>query len=289
MKVETARAILEAVKAHVARAVEPLHARIGELEGALAKATAELADKVAAIPLPKDGADGHTPTPEELRALIMPLIPPAPVVKDGVDGRTPTTEELRALIMPLIPPAPVAKDGRDGIDGKDGVDGANGKDGVDGRDALHLEILPGIDESKSVPRGTYATHRGGLWRAFEKTSGMRGWECIVNGVFHAEFEQHENLRWFHVGFEMADGTKKTAAFHVPAILDKGVYKAGEAYEIGDAVTWSGSLWIKQPKEDGKPHGHPGEIESGWRLAVKAGRPGRDGKDFTPAESKPVRV
>ncbi|MBF2850479.1 portal protein, partial [Escherichia coli] len=48
----------------------------------------------------------------------------------------------------------------------------------DGRDATALEILPAIDDQKSFPRGTYATHQGGLWRAYEKTHGMRGWECL---------------------------------------------------------------------------------------------------------------
>ncbi|HFS3955055.1 TPA: hypothetical protein ACHY0P_005121, partial [Escherichia coli] len=52
----------------------------------------------------------------------------------------------------------------------------------DGRDATALEILPAIDDQKSFPRGTYATHQGGLWRAYEKTHGMRGWECLVDGV-----------------------------------------------------------------------------------------------------------
>lgn len=60
------------------------------------------------------GDDGHTPTAEELVALITPLIPePVP----GKDGLTPTAEELVALITPLIPapvPGPAGKDGKDG-------------------------------------------------------------------------------------------------------------------------------------------------------------------------------
>ena len=43
------------------------------------------------------GADGHTPTEEELIAIIEPLIP------EVEDGHTPTDEELIALIKPLIP------------------------------------------------------------------------------------------------------------------------------------------------------------------------------------------
>jgi len=45
----------------------------------------------------EDGEDGHTPTDEELLALIKPLIPK---VKDG---KTPTTAELFKIIKPLIP------------------------------------------------------------------------------------------------------------------------------------------------------------------------------------------
>lgn len=43
------------------------------------------------------GNDGHTPTDEELVALIKPLIP------EPISGKTPTHEELLALIKPLIP------------------------------------------------------------------------------------------------------------------------------------------------------------------------------------------
>lgn len=48
------------------------------------------------------GDDGDTPTDDQLRALIIPLIPPP---KKGDDGKSPTREELLALIRPLIPPA----------------------------------------------------------------------------------------------------------------------------------------------------------------------------------------
>ena len=46
------------------------------------------------------GDDGHTPTVQELTALITPLIP-EPI--KGDDGVPPTNEELIALIQPLIP------------------------------------------------------------------------------------------------------------------------------------------------------------------------------------------
>jgi hypothetical protein len=59
----------------------------------------------------------------------------------------------------------------------------------------------------------------------------------------------------------------------PTVIDRGVYKAGETYEPGDAVTWGGSLWIAQKQTDAKPD----TPESGFRLAVKRGRDGKDAK------------
>ncbi len=49
------------------------------------------------------GDPGHTPTDEELLALIKPLIPEVKNGENGQDGHTPTYDELLALIRPLIP------------------------------------------------------------------------------------------------------------------------------------------------------------------------------------------
>jgi integrin beta 3 len=59
------------------------------------------------------------------------------------------------------------------------------------------------------------------------------------------------------------------------VLDRGVYKAGETYEQGDAVTWGGSLWIAQFETSAQPGGGASE-RTGWRLAVKKGTDGRQG-------------
>jgi hypothetical protein len=57
----------------------------------------------------------------------------------------------------------------------------------------------------------------------------------------------------------------------PVIVDRGVFKAGESYKRGDAVTWGGSLWIAQMETGVKPD----TADSGWRLAVRKGRDGKD--------------
>lgn len=70
--------------------------------------------------------------------------------KDGEDGHTPTDEELTALIEPLIPAPIPGKDGRDGEDGRDGADGRDGKDGRDGRDADEAAIVAKLEND--LPR-----------------------------------------------------------------------------------------------------------------------------------------
>ena len=193
-----------------------------------------VADAIAAIPAPVNGKDG----------------------KDGRDGERGAD----------------GKDGAAGKDGKDGKDGINGNDGKDGRDALHLEVLPCIDADKSYPRGTYATHNGGLWRSYEKTHGLRGWECIVDGVADMQVEQHE--RSVITTVKMASGREIVHNARFAGVLERGIFKAGEQYEKGDGVTWAGSYWIA--KKDA-PEDKPGE-GNGWRLAVKRGRDGKDGRN-----------
>jgi hypothetical protein len=162
---------------------------------------------------------------------------------------------------------------QDGKDGKDGVDGKDGQDGQDGRDALDLEVLPSIETDKSYPRGTWSAHQGGLWRAFQKTQGMRGWECVVNG-FAGEIEYElKDARTITLRLAMSDGTEKVIERKFPGLLYRGVYKAGQAYDLGDVVSCGGSVWVADQDGPGKP----GQDYKGWTLAVKRGRDGRDAK------------
>jgi len=142
------------------------------------------------------------------------------------------------------------------------------KDGEPGRDALQLELQPEIDMEKAYPRGTYARHAGGLWRAFETTKGLHGWECIVDGIADLRIEQ-PSAREFTLVARTSSGTEVSKSIKVAALVDKGVFRAEESYENGDGVTWGGSFFIAQKDA---PIGKPGEPGcDGWRLAVKRGR------------------
>lgn len=200
-------------------------------------------EAVSAIPAPRDG---KSVTPEDVQPMIQEL----------VSASMPELPDVKSLVNEAIASLPAAEPG---------------KDGEDGRDALSLEILPFIDEGKSYPRGSYATHNGGLWRAYEKTHGMRGWECLVDGVAGIDIQRSEQ-RSFTLTVNRTSGTSETKSFDVPVMIYQGVFKSGQEYLPGDTVTWGGSLWHCDEQTQDKP----GETGSkGWTLAAKRGRDGRD--------------
>lgn len=66
------------------------------------------------------------------------------------------------------------------------------------------------------------------------------------------------------------------------VLDAGVWKEGTSYAAGDAVSCGNSLWIAQTATTAKPP------SDGWRLAVRAGRDGRDLRADEKRAPEPVR-
>jgi len=88
-----------------------------------------------------------------------------------------------------------------------------------------------------------------------------------------------------IRFERGE-VKKEFAIRLPRFKDCGVHRDGEVYRQGDGVSHSGSFWIAQQDN---PEGRPGFPNSGWRLAVKAGRNGKDGGVSQPKTQPVVRV
>ncbi len=158
-------------------------------------------------------------------------------------------------------------DGRDGSNGKDGARGEKGEPGEEGRDALMIDVLPGIDELRSYPPRTYASHNGGLWISRRKTKGMDGWECLVNGINSVE-ERQIDERTVERVTTLSSGAACKLTMSIPTPIDRGIYQAEKEYVRGDGVTFGGSWWICQVE---KTKARPGEDNSDWRLAVKRGR------------------
>src|SRR5690606_16875981 len=124
-----------------------------------------------------------------------------------------------------------------GRDGRDGLPGVQGEKGMDGRDGQN---------------------------------GRDG----VDGLSLDDFElgQSEDGRSMTLCLQAGD-RKIERSIVLPVLIDRGVHKATAEYARGDVVTFQGSLWIAQKDA---PTSKPGTDES-WRLAVKRGRDGNDGK------------
>lgn len=204
----------------------------------------------------------------------------------GIDGKSISTEEVDALVQRCVAEAVqkamaalVIKDGADGRDGRDG------QKGEPGRDAAQLDILPSINEQRTYARGTFATHKGGLWRTTRTTDGMDGWECLIDGVAEVEYEPSEaDPRIIGVKTIMSSGKTSSVVIQVPAMRYCGVFRDGEEYAPGDTVTWGGSLWHCNAQTKEKPL----DGSKSWQLAAKRGRDGKDGRDGIDM-TKPVKL
>ncbi len=287
-----ADAVIQAVRVKIA----PLVKRLDDMDGAIKalpeSLTQDLGERVKAavdaIPRPKDGEDGKSITANDVAPLIADEVAKAvralPAPKDG---ESVTVDQLSPVIAEQVSKAveqlPKPKDGESipATEVQRLVDEAVAKAvqaipapkaGEAGRDALQLELQPCIDLEKAYPRGTYARHAGGLWRAFEATKGLHGWECVVDGIADLRIEQ--DGRQFTLVAKTSSGAEVSKSVKVAALVDRGVFKMDEPYEAGDGVTWGGSFFIAQKDAPGGRPGEPGC--DGWRLAVKRGRDGTKG-------------
>lgn len=287
-----ADAVIQAVRVKIA----PLVKRLDEMDGAIKalpeSLTQDLGERVKAavdaIPRPKDGEDGKSVTAEDVAPLIADEVAKAvQAIPTPKDGESVTVDQLSPVIAEQVSKAveqlPKPKDGESvpPTEVQRMVEQAVAKamqavpppkDGQAGRDALQLELQPCIDLEKAYPRGTYARHAGGLWRAFEATKGMHGWECVVDGIADLRIEQ--DGRQFTLVARTSSGEEVSKSVKVAALVDRGVFKMDEPYEAGDGVTWGGSFFIAQKDAPGGRPGEPGC--DGWRLAVKRGRDGTKG-------------
>lgn len=244
-------ALGEITRKAIAEAVAPLVQRIDELEKLQSKDAEKMMnamqDMAKSIPAPYDDTT--------LRADIAKMIPAAyndSKLREDLSEMLKKQEEQINAVQKMVADQPAPQNG------------------IDGRDALHLEVLPAIDEAKSYARGTYAKHAGGLWRSFEQTSGMRGWECIVEGVKELRVDMQD--KQLSVKAVMSSGVLAEMVKELPIQIYRGVFVPDTVYHAGDTTTWAGSLWhCNKTGTKAKP----GDGSTDWTLAVKKGRDGRE--------------
>lgn len=262
---------LEKTASNLEKQLEELRKSIPEVQPVeIPDVSKMVAEAVSAIELPKapELPDFSQSIADAAESAVKQALESLPKPKDG---KSVSAEDLRSLVEEVVSaslPEPVDVEKlAENVAANIPVP----EPGSDGKDALSIELEPCIDETKSYPRGTYATHNGGLWRSHEKTHGMRGWECIVDGVSNVDIKQ-DNHRTFSISLERASGAVEVKSFDIPVTIYRDVFKAGNEYQPGDTVTWGGSLWHCNEATSDKP----GETGSkGWTLAVKKGRDLRD--------------
>lgn len=293
-----AEAFAPAIKSYMAEQVLPLLARIDELEKAAEmhraanvpeERLAEIAKDavVGALKAVKDQIVDSPVVSLETRLAALEMREPVKGVKgdpgadgrDGVDGKdalAPTPEQIDASLAAYLSakPLPAGKDGKDGINGKDGAPGLQGEPGRPG-DA-GAKAMDGRD-GRDGPAGSAG--RDGK----DGAPGINGKDG-TDGLGFDDLEiVHDGERTVTFRYTKGEKVKETAiVFPVP--IDRGVFKDGNQYQKGDAVSFGGSAWIAQRDTDDKP-----ETSDAWRLAVKRGRDGASGKPHEPRKVGPVRA
>lgn len=202
-------------------------------------------------------------------------------IAEVIQSICPIRENIELAVASYLHDNPPA-DGRDGVDGRDGEPGMNGKDGKDAEVtqdmleravAAHLSAYPvpaGRDGRDGIqgPRGDDGKDgKDGL-------NGKDGKDGL--GIEDAAMEMSEDGR--DVIFRLSNGdVHKEWTFSFPFVMDRGVYRDERGYRKGDGVTYRGCYWIAEEDDPTVP----GHRDSGWRMAVKKGRDGKNAKGITP--------
>jgi len=206
----------------------------------IAPVEAAVAAAVSALPVP---ADGKSVTIADVEPIIAGAVASAvAALPTPADGKSVTVADVEPVIAAAVERAvaalPVAKDGI-------GLAGAM----IDRTGGLVVTLSDG----KLCELGRVEGKNGEPGLGFDDMSIEQTGERQAT----LKFVRGEQVKTFDLT--------------VPAVIDRGVFKEGQAYTLGDAVTFGGSLWIAQKDTGEKPDGP----DTGWRLAVKKGRDGRD--------------
>jgi integrin beta 3 len=260
--------IVAQVKSYLEREVASLKAENAELR--------ERLTKLEARPAPEKGdkgdkgEDAQAPSLEavwneflpqaeeiirEAVSVAVEALPKPEKGEKGDDGQSiepSLVEEMVAgAVAKAVAELPTPKDGNDGKDAAGIVEAL--KD--NGELVLTLQdgrlIRTGIRDGKDGKRG-----RDGF--GFDDMD-----VCVL-----------DDDRTIELSFRKGED-EKAFTLKWPTVIDRGVYKATEEYEAGDGTTWGGSFWIAQRAISAGEK--PDSPESGWRLAVKRGRDGKDAK------------
>lgn len=196
-------------------------------------------EAVAAIPAPKDGESVDL---DEIKRLIDEAMPelPAPVPVE------PDSEAIAAVVADSVSKAvsalPVAKDGIGLADALIDKDGNLVITMTDGR----TKTLGKVVGKDGEPGATFTLDDFDIEQTDERTLEFK-------------FLRGDTMHSFEIEF--------------PVPIFKGAFKEGQAYARGDMTVWGGSLWTATKETSSKPD----MPDSGWMIAARKGRDGKDAK------------
>jgi hypothetical protein len=279
---------LAALKSAVEAIEIPAFPEVPQLPDIDAIVLAAVEKAAPAIPVPRDGQDGTSVSIDDvmpaLEKRVDEFLSAIPAPKDGTSV---TVDDVAQLISSevekRVSQLPLPKDGKDGLDVKEMFRAEGGKlvavmsDGTtrdlgvfvgkDGQDADMAAIEKSIAEKvDAIPR---------------PKDGKDGFS-----LKHFDAELMDDGRTVVLKFQDGSDTGYSVELGIPAMIYRGVFKEGQAYEKGDTVTWGGSLWhCDEAVTTSKPDG----AEKHWTLAAKKGRDGRDGEVKATREPAKVKI
>ena len=244
---------------------------------------------VSALPLARDGKDAdpidmdavHKRVKDTLSEGLKRYQETVEAIPTPQDGKSVTLDEVKPLIDDAVSKAvaalPPARDGKDGAD----ITAAM----IDRIGHLHITLSNGDvkDVGQVVGDDGVDCDFDGVWKLIN--AKLDSWPKPKDGMGFDDLSvEYDGERTFK--FVMTRGTEtKEYAFDVPVLIYRDLYSDAKTYVRGDSVTWDGSIWHAQV--DGAKE-KPGTGKE-WRLAVKKGKPGKDGVMTVPRANVPVKL
>jgi integrin beta 3 len=222
----------------------------------------------------KDGRDGATGAagkdvdPEFIRAEIATAVKQLPAAKDGRDGKDAAPVDVDSIVKSVLGQIRQPTDGKDGIDGKS-ISIEDVRQLLES--AVSHQALEFERRNSDILQRTIDEMRQKVERAIDVMPAPKDGRDAFD-LDDIDLTQSDDGRTVTLAFRRG-GEVREKSFKVLVIVDRGVWRHETPYSKGDSVSFSGSLWIAQKDNPGKPD----EDKDGWRLAVKRGRDGRDGK------------
>lgn len=278
----------------IREAVQPLHEKIEDLEKQLAErpdVAAEVRAAVQALPLPVNGKDADM---DEVRAFIAEQVAAIPTPENG---KSVTAEDVAPLIAAEVAKLPPAEPGKSiTVDDvapmlekavqsmRDSAEKAVSdaiatipvvKDGEPGKSVTVEDVEPVLKVAVAswaleFERRAQDTIQRALDKIVQPKDGEPGRDGLGFDDLAVEYDGEKTIT---LKMQRGDVVKE-ANIVMPINIDRGIFKEGQSYTPGDSVTWGGSYWIAQRDTGAKPD----SPDSGWRLAVKKGRDGKNGRN-----------